>query len=84
MRDQAYKNKSDEFKAKLLEVEQKHLDYFENREPKYDRDGDRDHLHNHWVLWIDSYLVKFGFANDSELPEGIRKECLGAFDEVFG
>ncbi|QIA06442.1 hypothetical protein [Draconibacterium halophilum] len=78
-----YEQKSEEFKEKLLEVEKKHIKYFEERDPVFESDGERDHLHNHWVLWTQSDRVKFGFAHNSDLPDEIKKDCIDVFDQVF-
>ncbi|MBN2640005.1 MAG: hypothetical protein JXR65_13065 [Bacteroidales bacterium] len=84
MLESLYKEKHEELIQKLLQVEAKHIEFFENREPQFESDGNRDHLHNHWLLWTESHLVKFGFAQGSDLPENIRQECIKVFDEVFG
>lgn len=78
-----YEKKSEKLKEKLLGVEKKYINFFEERNPRFPSDGKRDHLHNHWILWEEGYQVKFGFAEDSDLPNYIKVECYKVFDEVF-
>ncbi|MBN2635242.1 MAG: hypothetical protein JXR61_03160 [Prolixibacteraceae bacterium] len=77
-------NKEEEFKNRLLEIEQKYFSYFEARESKFKEYEEHDRLHNHWVSKQEGGFIKFGFCYDSELPDYIRKECSEVFEEIFG
>ena len=70
------------FQNKLSEIEEKYIDFFKDRGPKYKGDL-HDRLHNHHMFYYDSYKIKFGFEEDSEVPYYIKNECLNAFLEIF-
>jgi hypothetical protein len=67
-----------------LNIEKQYSDFFENRESKFKELEPHDRLHNHWILFQENDLIKFGFEYKSDLPEYIRKECIKVFEKVFG
>ena len=69
-------------KTGLIEIEKKHIDYFEKREGKFNKD-DYDRLHNHYITITNPGGITFGFTTDSDLDEDIRKECIELFNGIF-
>ena len=74
--------KINKFKNGLLEIEERHVKYFEERKGKFGTD-ECDKLHNHYMIITNSGGITFGFINDSDLDESIRKECIELFNGIF-
>jgi hypothetical protein len=74
--------KEENLKNSLLLIEEKYIEYFKSRPPKFNGEL-HDHLHNHWVLWDDGITIKFGFDKTSDLPQRIQNECLDCFKTIF-
>ena len=74
--------KINNLKNGLLEIEEKHQKYFEERKGKFSKD-ECDKLHNHYITITNSGGITFGFTNDSDLDENIRKECIELFNGIF-
>ena len=72
----------DAFDEGLLAIEEKHIDFFREREPKNDSEQ-HDRLHNHHIFWDQGGRITFAINKDSDLPRHIRKECLDFFNEIF-
>jgi hypothetical protein len=71
-----------ELKYSLLLVEQENIDFFKER-PSRLSSQEHDRLSFHmWIYSTDSE-IKFGFVDDSELPEYIRQEVGLAFSETM-
>jgi len=81
--EEEFYDKQEELIKELLEIENKYIEFFNNRPSKFERE-DHDRLHNHWILYHDNTVVKFGFQDDSEVPEYIKAECHQAFKRIFG
>ena len=78
-----YYNKNEEFIKEMSEIENKHIEFFNKRPPKFSLDK-HDRLHNHWILYHDNLLIKFGFEPDSDVPDYIKTECNQVFTRIFG
>ena len=75
--------KFDVLVQKLKAIEEKHKDYFENKESN--RKGqNHDIIDNHWHLHANGCTDGFAIRDESDLPEHIKKECYAAFYEVYG
>ena len=77
-----FHKKDKEFTEALSQIEKKHIEFFKNRPPKFKSD-EHDRLQNHWIMINDNQNVKFGFDNNSDIPEYIKVECLQAFKKIF-
>jgi hypothetical protein len=76
-------NKNEELLKELAEIENKYLEFFEMRPPKF-RSEKHDRLHNHWILYHDNFKITFGFDPNSDIPEYIKTECQQVFIKIFG
>lgn len=76
-------NKNEEFLRELSEIENKYIEFFNKRPAKFSSD-EHDKLHNHWILFNDNALIKFGFEPDSDIPDYIKEECNLVFTRIFG
>jgi hypothetical protein len=74
--------KINKLKSGLLEIEENHQKYFEEKKGKFIKD-ECDKLHNHCITITNSGEIIFGFINDSDLHENIRKECIKLFSGIF-
>ena len=74
--------KKEKLQKALLDVENKYLDYFKSRPPKYERE-EHDRLHNHYLLHIDHNEITFGFSKFSRLPDEIVNDCIKCFKEIY-
>ncbi|MCX2473549.1 hypothetical protein OQZ33_04310 [Pedobacter sp. MC2016-05] len=78
-----YVDKEEKFQTALNEIELKHDKWFADRTDIIS--GSKpDKLHNHWITYNDGNSLRFGFHNDSEIPEYIKNECIAAFKVVYG
>ncbi|WP_269226507.1 hypothetical protein [Flavobacterium eburneipallidum] len=75
-------HKLDQFKAELLNIEQKNSKYFENRVSKISFDKN-DRLHNHYLIITNSDGVTFGFTKDNDLDINVQTDCNNLFNEIF-
>jgi hypothetical protein len=75
--------KKEIFTQRLHEVEQKNIEWFENRPAIFDY-HEHDSIDNHTFSEVEGNSVRFNFWKHSELPEKIKSECLQAFKDVFG
>lgn len=66
-----YAKKNAKFKQALLDIEEKHIHFFENREPKYSTEK-HDKIHNHCLYMHSHYETVFNFDKESDLPENIK------------
>jgi len=66
----------------LLEIEENHQNYFEEKKGKFSKD-ECDKLHNHYITTTNSGVITFEFIKDSDLHENIRKECIKLFNGIF-
>ncbi len=81
MHGQDYINFNNDMKYEFLMVEQNNIDFFANRESK-STNHQHDRLDYHiWVYKADG-MVKFGFNEDSDLPDNIKEQVKVAFDKV--
>jgi hypothetical protein len=76
-------NKNEEFIKEMIEIENRHIEFFNKRPPKFSSD-EHDRLHDHWILYNDNALIKFGFGPDSDIPDYIKNECIDVFIRIFG
>ena len=76
-------NKKETFTKLLLEVEQRHIDWFKKRPALFDYHP-HDSIKNHTFSEDDGNSFRFNFWKHCELPEKIKVECVQAFKEVFG
>jgi hypothetical protein len=74
--------KIEKFKNGMLEIEKRHLDYFEQRPKKFTHDKS-DRLHNHYVTQTNNNGMSFNFIKDSDLEQYIRNECIEMFNRIF-
>jgi len=74
--------KLSKFNEALSAIEEKHIDYFRKREPKFPRQK-HDRLSNHYMIIQDKYKIQFGFENNTDLRQDIINECLRIFNECF-
>ncbi len=77
-------SKEEEFKLILKSIENEYIDYFMNTKSLFYEIEDRNFLHNHWELIFEDGKVIFSFREGTDLPENIKKECIRAFNKVFG
>ena len=78
-----FSKKRDLLKLSLEEIEKENIQFFKERKPinKYDS---HDRLHNHWILFEKNGRLKFGFKNDSDVPQYIQERSYNAFKDIFG
>jgi hypothetical protein len=74
--------KEEKLKKSLFEIESKYIEFFKKRPAKFEGE-EHDRLHNHWLMWGDNNILRFGFDKESDLPVHIQKECLNSFNEIF-
>jgi hypothetical protein len=74
--------KSEKLEQSLLLIEEKHIEFFKSRPPKFEGEL-HDRLHNHWLMWEENSIIKFGFDKDSTLPPSIQNECINCFKEIY-
>ncbi|MDQ3290409.1 MAG: hypothetical protein M3Q05_03865 [Bacteroidota bacterium] len=77
-----YAEKNKAFESEMERIEEKHLDFFKNREPRNETEK-HDRLHNHYALSTASGQVSFRFNEGSDLPEEIKQECVEAFHRIW-
>ena len=77
-----FENKKKLFEEKLIEIEDKHSEWFSNREDTRDITN-HDRLHWHYLFGFEPGMTRFNFIPESELPLYIREECFSAFYEIF-
>jgi len=75
---EALYRKVKKFEEGLLVVEEKHIEFFKNRESQrlYE---EHDRLHNHCSTIFFNNKITFGFEKDSDLPFYVRRECADLF-----
>ncbi len=76
-------NKKEIFIKRLMEVEERHIDWFKKRPALFDYHT-HDSIKNHTFNEEDGNLFRLNFWKHCELPEKIKNECVQAFKEVFG
>lgn len=74
--------KNKEFKDALTQIENKYLEFFESRPPKFKYD-EHERLHNHYMIYGTEQRISFAFDKDSDIPEYIKAECNQAFKKVY-
>ena len=74
--------KEKRFKEELEIIEEEYSDFFKSRSPKSKLDK-HDRLYNHYILVGNNNILKFGFENESELPQDLILKCHKAFDKIF-
>jgi hypothetical protein len=78
---QDYANFNNELKYEFLVLEQNNIDFFASRKsPSINQPHDRLDYHI-WIYKSDG-MVKFGFNEDSDLPDNIKEQVKIAFDKV--
>lgn len=73
---------SKQFLIALNKIDADNLAFFLIREPKSPQD-EMDKLKNHYRFEVIDGTAYFGFHDDSDLPDYIRKKCLVVFDHFF-
>ena len=71
-----------QFLIALNKINAENLAFFLIREPKFKED-EMDKLENHYRFEVINGTAYFGFHDDSDLPDYIRKKCLVTFDHFF-
>lgn len=74
--------KADNFKKELAEIGNKHLPFFNERNPVLDC-YNHDDLNQHYVIIVDNHKIQFSFLRTPDVPMSIRKECEEAFKKCF-
>jgi len=74
--------KDELFKEKLQEIEEEFIEYFKKRKSKFDHD-EHDRLHNHYLIYYENGIIRFGFDKDSDIPKYIMQKCIMAFNETY-
>jgi len=76
------KQVSKEFLMALDKIDSDNLAFFLIRKPKSPQD-EMDKLKNHYRFELIKGVAYFGFHDNSDLPDYIRKKCLITFDHFF-
>jgi hypothetical protein len=71
-----------QFKEGMLDIENKHLDYFNDRVSK-DNAEEKDRLHNYYLMIVNSNGVTFRFNENSDLDKEIQTSCIQLFNRIF-
>jgi hypothetical protein len=69
-------------KKGLQEIENNHLEYFEERTSPLSFE-ENDRLHNHYNITSNPHGVYFAIKPESDLPEEIKVKCQNLFNEIF-
>jgi hypothetical protein len=77
------KQQTEIFARRLLEVEQKNIEWFKNRPAVFDSHP-HDSITYHTFSEMQGNSFRLIFWKYSELPEKIKTECIQAFKDVFG
>jgi hypothetical protein len=62
----------------LNEIEEKYSDFFQSQE-SFKYPGEKNRLHDHYVIITEGNKITFGFEPRSDLPLDIKNDCLAAF-----
>jgi hypothetical protein len=74
--------KLNQFKEGTFDIENKYLDYFKDRISKYNPE-EKDRLHNHYLMIVNSNGVTFGFKENSDLNREVQASCIQLFNSIF-
>ena len=77
-----FKGNVNNFMIELKTIEQRHIDWFKNREKK-EKGKLHDRLPHHYVLHWNLGKISFKFIDNCELPDEIQGECMEAFYRNF-
>ena len=77
------RRKSEALNGAMKAIEEKHIDFFRNREGKFESD-EHDKLQYHWMIINRCGQIRFHFTKESDLPDHIRKECIEVFKDAYG
>lgn len=75
--------KNEIFEKEMNAVAEKYKHWFESR-PGRNEYIKHDTLEDHYILFYDGRIYKFGKVNGSELPDEIWNECIEASNIAFG
>lgn len=77
-----YKNKDEAFKQGVEEIEDKHINFFKERESRLSQDS-HDKLRNHFIIYTGNGRISIGFNKESDVPEHIQNEVLELFEKIW-
>ncbi|PWG78599.1 hypothetical protein [Pararcticibacter amylolyticus] len=73
---------SDEFRARLDELERENLDWFSKYPPL--RENTVNSIHDHYYIYMSGAGHQIRFHADSLLPVELRNQIKDLFDEISG
>jgi hypothetical protein len=78
-----YATKRESLAKDFLEIEKSNIDFFKNRPHKLNK-TDHDRLNMHYQFtFLPNQGHTFGFNQDSDLPENIKKLCFVSLHKHF-
>lgn len=78
-----YAERTKALEKDLALIEEKHIEFFKQREPKSTQD-EYDRLHYHYIQKFGHGVHTFSFKESSDLPDYIKDECYAAVKRHFG
>lgn len=76
-----YAEKIKSLENDLLKVEERHIDWFKNRQSEIPNQ-EHDRLHNHYTIYYDGSGIYFNFQTE-DVPDEIQQQCLESFGKHF-